>query len=81
MNILKVEWERYRNRCYSSRIPKEQEKELEQTFYAGCLVSLTAVQIAAELPEITAEAALGALLDEANTYCQNRIAERKVVNQ
>lgn len=78
MKALEKEWIKYRDACYPEGLPKFQETETRQAFYAGCLVVLkTAVEGIQSKSEEQAYQHLIAVINEAETVCSERIYEMK----
>lgn len=81
MNILYKQWEIYRAACYPQGLPKEQETECSQAFFAGALVVLkVAVESSENKSPEQAYSAIASIIKEAETLCRNRVYAAKSRN-
>ncbi len=75
---LHDEWVQYRNACYPCGVPKAQEIECHQAFFAGALVVLKlATDNAHGLSDEAAYAEVVKVINEAETVCRNRVYAAK----
>ena len=80
MNSLQDHWREYRDACYPTGIPAEQNLECHQAFFAGCLVALRSCTALAAMTDDDALRELQRLLTEAETVCAARAQTLKERN-
>lgn len=80
MSSLQDLWREYRDQCYPEGMIAEQNKQLHQAFFAGCLVSLRSCVSLAAMTDDDAVKELGKLLTEAETICSHRAKSCKERN-
>lgn len=81
MKTLQDQWREYRDACYPTGIPAEQNRECHQAFFAGALVVLKlAVERSYGLSDEDAYKSVGALIREAQEVCEQRVYAVKVRN-
>lgn len=81
MKTLQDEWKEYRDACYPTGIPIEQNIECHQAFFAGALVVLKlAVERAEGMTDEQKYKQIFDLIKEAQQVCQNRVYTMKSRN-